>query len=213
MRNMASGNPAYRLMSAALLGAGLACGLAVGAARTSASAEERPLHVSSPSVLSDPVVQRCRLLAGRRVDPKLDSMSTMVERAAAMFELEPVFDAVAACRAALVRYPNEPKVIIAESNASDYLSTMVLGLKFPDADEQAFALVLEAGNQALSNANRPSNDAIFRRMNGFYLGSAYEYGVGTKPDRAAAMKWYAFAAEAGDAISKRELARLQGAKP
>jgi TPR repeat protein len=47
---------------------------------------------------------------------------------------------------------------------------------------------------------------------GFYLGSAYEYGVGTRPDRAAAMKWYAFAAEAGDPISKRELMRLQGTK-
>jgi TPR repeat protein len=211
---MASWDRRYRLLSAALLGAALACELAVLTANTPASAQERPLHPNSPaSVLNDPAVQRCRLLAGRRADPKLDSMSTGVERAAAMFELEPVFDAVAACRAALARYPNEPKVIIAESNASDYLSTMMLGLKFPDSDEQAFALVLQVGNAALSSANRPSNDAMFRQMEGFYLGSAYEYGVGTKPDRAAAMKWYAFAADAGDAISKRELARLQGAKP
>jgi len=214
MRNMASRDRRYRLLSAALLGATLACELAVLAANTPASAQERPLHPSSPaSVLNDPVVQRCRLLAGRRVDPKLDSMSTAVERAAAMFELAPVFDAVAACRAALARYPNEPKVIIAESNASDYLSALMLGLKFPDSDEQAFALVLQVGNAALTSADRPANDAMFRQMEGFYLGSAYEYGVGTKPDRAAAMKWYAFAADAGDAISKRELARLQGAKP
>jgi TPR repeat protein len=54
---------------------------------------------------------------------------------------------------------------------------------------------------------------MFTQMMGFFLGSAYEYGVGTRPDRAAAMKWYAVAAEAGDPISKRELARLQGAKP
>jgi TPR repeat protein len=128
-----------------------------------------------------------------------------------MFELEPVFDAVATCRAALARYPNERKVIIAEYHASDLLSVLVLGLKFPDSDEQAFALVLEVGNKALSD--RSSANGLLSRMAGFYLGSAYEYGVGTKPDRTAAMKWYAFGADVGDAISMRELARLQSAKP
>jgi hypothetical protein len=211
MRKAVSTNRLYRLVPAVLFGAGLACGLAVGAASTPASAEEQPLHVSSPpAVLNDPVVQRCRLLAARRVDPKLDSLTTEVEQAAMMFQLEPVFDAVATCRAALARYPNEPKVIIAHYNASDALSTLVLGLKFPDSDEQAFALVLYVGNQALSPDNRPSGGDMFMQMTGFYLGSAYEYGVGTRPDRAAAMKWYAFA---GDAVSKREFARLQGSKP
>jgi hypothetical protein len=214
MRKMASTNRPHRQVPAILIGVALACSLAVGAACTPASAEEQPLHVNSPpAVLNDPVVQRCRLLAARRVDPKLDSLTTAVEKAAMMFELEPVFDAVATCRAALARYPNEPKVIIAHYNASDALSTLLLGLKFPDSDEQAFALVLQIGNAALSSDSKPSNDAMFSQMAGFYLGSAYEYGVGTKPDRAAAMKWYAFAADAGDAISRRELARLQGVKP
>jgi TPR repeat protein len=46
----------------------------------------------------------------------------------------------------------------------------------------------------------------------FYLGSADQYGVRTRPDRAEAMKWYSDAAGAGNAISKRALARRQAAR-
>jgi hypothetical protein len=192
----------------------LACGLAATAAGLPASAQAQGLHVgSSPSVLNDPVVQRCRLLAGRRVDPKLDAMSTAVENAAMRLQVEPVFDAIAACRAALARYPNEPKVIVAEATASDVLSALLLGFKFPASDEQAFASVLQGANEKAALEKRAPSGDMFLQMEGFFLGSAYEYGIGTKPDRAAAMKWYAVAAEAGDPISKRELARLQGAKP
>jgi TPR repeat protein len=88
---------------------------------------------------------------------------------------------------------------------SEALSVLALGLKFPDSEEEALALALKAA------ANE--TDGIIKQMLGFYLGSAYEYGVGTKPDGAAAMKWYAVAAAGGDAISRRELTRLQAAKP
>jgi len=204
---MASRNRPYRLAPAALRGVAVACVLAAGIVSAPASAQG--LHAgSSPAALNDPVVQRCRLLAGRRVDPKLDALSTAVENAAMRLQLEPVFDAIATCRAALARYPNEPKVIVAEATASDALSALMLGLKFPDSDEQAFARVLGESNKTSS-----SDKSMFTQMTAFYLGSAYEYGVGTRPDRAAAMKWYAVAADAGDAISKRELARLQSAKP
>src|SRR5205085_1564100 len=89
------------------------------------------LHVSSPAtVLNDPTVQRCRQLAARRMDPKLNSLTAAVDVAAMEFRIEPVFDAVATCRAALKAYPNEPKVIIAHYNASEALSVLALGLDF-----------------------------------------------------------------------------------
>jgi TPR repeat protein len=197
---------AHRLTSAAILAAALAAGLPAGA-QTASEPVAQGLHIGSPpSVLNDPMVKHCRELAARRMDPNLDSLTTAVDKAAMTLNLEPVLDAVATCRAALARFPNEPKVIIAQYNASESLSLLALGLKFPDSEEQALALV----QQAIA---KEKSAGIATRMLGFYLGSAYEYGVGTKPDRAAATKWYAVAAEAGDAISKRELARLQSAKP
>src|SRR5262245_61389935 len=90
----------YRMSSGAIRGAALACGVTFGAACAPVSAQEVILHPASPaSVLGDPLVQRCRLLAARRADPKLDAMSTAVENAVMFFKLEPVFDAVATCRA------------------------------------------------------------------------------------------------------------------
>ena len=168
------------------------------------------LHVDSPSsVLDDPVVKHCRLLAARRTDPNIEPESTAVEKALYEFKLEPVFDAVATCRAALAAYPNEPKVIIAHYNASEALSMLALGLKFPDSETEALALAL----QEMANVPGGPDAGMLKQALAFYAASAYEYGVGTRPDRAAAMKWYAVAAEAGDAISKRELARLQAARP
>jgi hypothetical protein len=172
------------------------------------NAPEEGLHVSSPPrVLQDPLVMHCRQLAARRVDPKLDSMTTAVELAAYQFQLEPIFDAVAACRAALSLYPNEPKVIIAHYNASEALTVLALGLKFPDDEVEIFALA------RLATQGGPDTiRGIEGQILAFFLGSAYEYGVGTKRDRAEAMKWYAAGAAAGDPIAKRELARLQGNK-
>jgi hypothetical protein len=193
-------------IASALVAIALACSPSA-VAQAPPGAMQDGLHVGSPaSVLNDPVVKRCRLLAARRTDPNLDSLTTAVERAAMEFRLEPVFDAVATCRAALKAYPNEPKVIIAHYNASEALSILALGLKFPDSEQEALGLALKA-------AAGEQGGGIVKQMLGFYLGSAYEYGVGTEPDRAVAMKWYAVAAEAGDAISKRELARLRATRP
>jgi hypothetical protein len=206
MPSTAARKPTHRLAGLALGAAALAHGPWAGA-QVPPGAMQDGLHVGSPaSVLNDPVVKRCRLLAARRTDPNLDSLTTAVEKAAMEFRLEPVLDAVATCRAALAAHPNEPKVIIAHYNASEALSVLALGLKFPDSEEEALALALKA-------AANETGGGIVTKMLGFYLGSAYDYGVGTRPDRVAAMKWYAVAAEAGDTISRRELARLQAAKP
>ena len=190
----------------ALLAGALAWSMVVGA-RAGPSSGGDGLHVGSPpAVLDDPVVKRCRVIAARRMDPTLDPLTTAVDVAARLLELAPVFDAVATCRAALAAYPNEPKVIIAQYNASEALSVLTLGVRFPDSEEQALA-------QVLREADKTENSTgIGGQLVGFFLGSAYEYGIGTRPDRAAAKKWYAVAAAAGDPISKRELARLEGAR-
>jgi hypothetical protein len=168
------------------------------------------LHVDTPqSVLDDPVVKRCRLLAARRTDPNIDPRLTAVEKAAEEFKLEPVFDAVAICRAALAAHPDEPKVIIAHYNASEALSMLALVFTYPDSEAEALGFARQEAAKPQSGRDA----ALVKQLLAFYLASASEYGVGTKPDRPAAMKWYAVAAEAGDPISKRELARLQAARP
>jgi TPR repeat protein len=172
-----------------------------------AQPQQQGLHVGSPqAVLNDPIVKRCRMLAARRVDPTLDSLTTAVDQAAVQFNIAPVFEAVAACRAALAAYPNEPKVIVAQYNASEALSVLALGLKFPESDEQALATALQAAEKEWNASG------LNAQLLDFFLGSAYEYGAGTAPDRAAAIKWYTRGANAGDPISKRELARLQSSQ-
>ena len=165
------------------------------------------LHTRSPqSVLDDPNAQRCRSLAlTRRRDGGL--FQTEVERAGNMFDLPIVFDVAAVCRQALSAHPTDRALIIAESNASSFLSLITLGVGFPDSDEEAVL-------QALRNVeNKGTRTRLEAQMLGFYLGSAYEYGVGIRRDRTEAAKWYAMAAQAGDPISKRELARLQKTQP
>jgi TPR repeat protein len=124
-----------------------------------------------------------------------------------MFDLPIVFDTAATCRQALSAHPSDRALIIAENNASLSLSLITRGVGFPDSDEEAVLQALrDAENKC--NLSRLEVEAL-----GFYLGSAYEYGVGARHDRTEAAKWYAMAAQAGDPISKRELARLQSARP
>jgi TPR repeat protein len=184
----------------------LAAAWAFAGAAQAQPASNKGLHPQpSAAVLDDPIVKQCRMLAARRMDPKLDSLTTAVEKAAMIFKVQDVFDAVATCRAALARYPNEPKIIIAEYNASETLSVLALGMHFPDSEEQALNMVLEAIRKEKANG-------MVKQMYGFYIGSAFEYGIGTKPNLGVAMRWYSEAAAAGDPISKRELARLQSTK-
>jgi hypothetical protein len=181
----------YLLASVALLAPALAQNAAL-----------KPLPVrSSAEVRNDPLVKSCRQLAARRTEDASDSITTAVEKAMYEFRMEIVADALARCRLALARYPAEPDVIIAHYTASEAVHILLLGLKFPDSEEESFAMALEAA--------RSQTGGFLLKMAAFYVASAYEYGVGTKPDLAEAAKWYAAAANDGDPISKRELARLQ----
>ena len=185
-----------------LFAAAMAWSTFLWAQSASPPGKERLYIGSPPSVLDGPIVKRCRLLAGRRSDPQLNSVTTAVDKAVDTFNLKIIFDAVATCRAALAAYPTEPKVIIAHYNASESLSALMLGLSFPDSEKQALDLVLQMSKEKETSAT--SKQAL-----SFFLGSAYEYGVGTPIDLSAAMKWYTVGAVAGDSISGRELARLQ----
>jgi hypothetical protein len=201
MREISARKPERHIVPLIIFVFVLTCGVAVHA-QSQTDGKKQGLHIDSPpSVLNDPIVKRCRLLAARRMDPTLDSFTTAIDRAVANLEIAPIFDAVSTCRAALMAYPNEPKIIIAHDNASEHLSARMFGLNFPDADEQALALALQIAGK------KESATGTGAQLVGFFLGSAYEYGVGTEPNRAAAIKWYTLAAEAGDPISKRELAR------
>jgi TPR repeat protein len=157
------------------------------------------------SALDDPVVKRCLYFGLRRQNPQLSAAETTVDQAAAFLNTEVVLDGVATCRAAIAAFAGEPKVIIAHYTAAEALSLLLFGLKeFPVTDEQGIAKAV-----AVSAAEKKG---FMAQLAGFYLGSAYEYGIGTKADMSEAMKWYDYAANAGDKISARELNRIRATK-
>lgn len=65
-----------------------------------------------------------------------------------------------------------------------------------DADERLFKVQLAMAEKGESRAQ-------------YYLGEMHEQGLGTKQDVDEAFKWYAKAAEQGDALAKRKLAHRQ----
>jgi len=65
-----------------------------------------------------------------------------------------------------------------------------------DADERLFKVQLAIAEKGNTRAQ-------------YYLGEMHENGLGTKPDLDEAFKWYAKAAEQGDALAKRKLQHRQ----
>jgi hypothetical protein len=161
-----------------------------------------------PAALDDPAAKRCLFMAYRRENPELASepMTTTVENAAALFNIETVAGGFAVCRRALAAFPSEPKLIIANHTATEVLFVLLFGLKaFPktDAEAVAKARILAEGNSA--------TDKFLVPLTGVLLGSAYEYGIGADKDRGEALKWYRLAADAGSKAGKEELERLSPA--
>lgn len=70
------------------------------------------------------------------------------------------------------------------------------GAGLEDADERLFKVQL-----AMAEKGKPRAQ--------YYLGEMHEQGLGTKQDIDEAFKWYAKAAEQGDAMAKRKLALRQ----
>jgi TPR repeat protein len=166
---------------------------------------QTPLKVASPpAVLNDPKVQACRMLGAPRVNPKAPRGSPMVEVQAALLNIDPVIEALSLCRDALALYPTEPSVITAENTASEVFNTILFGIDRPDDNDELFRF-------ALRNEAEATKMPMMRPMYYFFLGSSYEYGIGTPLDLGQAMKFYLMASEGaapGAAIAKQKAASL-----
>ena len=154
-----------------------------------------------PAAKDDRFVKRCRFLALRRQNPKLDAMTTTVEHAAMLLDVPVVHDAVAACRMASASYPTDRDVIIATHTAVEALGLILFGL----TDHPRTPA--EAVSRAIALAEK-EDDRFMGRMLAFYLGSAYHHGIGVTADIVAAERWYRRGVMAGDRVSMRELARI-----
>lgn len=71
-----------------------------------------------------------------------------------------------------------------------------IGADLDDVDERLYRVQLSIAEKGNSRAQ-------------YYLGEMHEQGLGTKQDIDEAFKWYAKAAEQGDPLAKRKLARRQ----
>ncbi len=122
---------------------------------------------SPPAVLNDPKVLACRLLAAPGMDSKLENEMSAVEYAAARFEVVPVLKAVAACREALLRYPEEPDVVVGEYSATEALKTLLFGYKH---HTKTNAELLQL---ALKEQSALTESSVFRSAYNFYIASSY----------------------------------------
>lgn len=168
-----------------------------------AAAQSTWFGAKQTEAVNDPRATTCLSLALRKPDPADGLNPNGLADVAVTFQVTPIIDALATCRIALHAFPAEPKVIVAHYNAAFTLAVLLFGFNdFPQTDEAAVqkARAIAAGDQS----------ALVKRMVYFFLGSACEYGVGTPVDLTEAAKWYGLAAEDGDTISKRELARIKG---
>src|SRR5262249_38275061 len=150
--------------------------LALTLAAPPAKAQSTWFGAKQTAAVNDPKATACISLALGNHDPPFDFSQNLLEGAAARFDIPAVEDALAACRIALRASPGEPKVIVAHLNAALTLSMLLFGFKdVPPTDEDAVRKARAIAEGA--DANR-----FEKQMAGFFLGSAYEYGVGTPPD-------------------------------
>ena len=132
---------------------------------------------------------------GRAITPLNDAFG--------LLQIERVFEIAADCRLALQAAPTDKRIIIAEYLAAEALTMLAAGVKAPTNDAAIFASVVqECGKVQQSHK-------MMQSICAFYMGSAYEYGVGVKADKDVAWKWYLLAGEAGSKIALREAARLE----
>lgn len=166
----------------------------------SAAAQSSWFGAQQSAAITDPRAAACVSLALGDPDPAQGINPNGLAKAAELFDVPVVLDALAKCRIALRAFPAERKVIVAHYNAAFTLSVLLFGFKeFPETDEDAVhkARAIAAGDEN-----------FLKRIAYFFLGSACEYGVGTPLDLQEAAKWYGLAAAAGDKIAERELSRI-----
>jgi hypothetical protein len=161
------------------------------------------------AAIHDPRAVACIELGVRGEGPDSGSQKNMygsaVEMAAATLNIAALEDAFAKCRLAFRAFPSEPKVVVAHYATESSVAIILFGLKNPPTTDEA------ALDDAIKSLAAASADTFGRRLANFFIGSDYEFGVGTTPDLAKASAAYRSAAEAGDTIAPRELARLASA--
>lgn len=134
-------------------------------------------------------------------------MTTPLNDAFALLQIERVFEIAADCRFALQAAPTEKRIIIAEYLAAEALTILAVGVKAPTNDAAIYASVV----QECSKVQQAQK--MMQSICAFYMGSAYEYGVGVKADKGVAWKWYLLAGQAGSKIALREASRLEQSLP
>lgn len=94
-------------------------------------------------------------------------------------------------------------MIIAEHLAAEALTVFAVGISAPTNDVAIYARVVQ------ECAKAQQSQKLTQRICAFYMGSAFEYGVGVKADKNIAWKWYLLAGQAGSEIALREAARVE----
>lgn len=149
-------------------------------------------------------IEDCLELGTRRAAKPGDEPLSDIEVATYMFRTEVVHDAAALCNRARKLRPDDAKVVAAQEICMQMVRILVFGLNGPKDDERGFGQAF-----VIASTERKKIPGAWAK---FYLGLAFEYGLGTKPDRLAAIHWYGAAERDGDMIAARERARLQATK-
>jgi TPR repeat protein len=156
-------------------------------------------HVQDKQAIED-----CIEMGTRRSDQLTDGKPTAdVEIAAFSFRIEMVSDTAALCALALKQRPDDVNLREAYDVSFQMLRLLTFGINGPVDDQRAFS-------QAYVNTSEVRG--LSGKIAKFYLGLAFEYGIGTKADRLAALHWYRQAANDGDGIAAREHARLENTR-
>jgi hypothetical protein len=121
----------------------------------------------------------------------------------AVFKIDEMLDIVADCRHALEHMRTERHIIIAEYIASEAMYTSVIGLALPLGESEIFSRAEGACKEERNNNN------FGKMLCGYLLGSAHEFGIGTKKDASRALQGYRSAALAGSQVAAREATRLE----
>ncbi|MFG1413964.1 SEL1-like repeat protein [Xanthobacter sp. VTT E-85241] len=158
--------------------------------------EEKAKNAGSAG--NDPAALKCIHMA---VDGS-QGLSNALFNALNAFKFELITEIVANCRAVAAEFPNDKRLIVAGFQSTFYITSMAIGV--PEIKDGQII-----PEKSISQLESQTSSATDLKNVGFYIASAYEYGIGAPQSKQEAEKWYAKAAAAGDKVSERELARLQ----
>ncbi len=160
-------------------------------------------RAQEPGISDTQAIEDCLEMGTRREGGRGSEPVSDVEIATFSFRTEVVHDAAAMCNRARKLRPDDAKVVAAQELCMQMVRMLVFGLNGPKDDERRFSQAF-----VIASTERKIPGAWAK----FYLGMAFEYGLGAKADRLAAIHWYGAAERDGDMIAARERARLESIK-